>query len=251
MNLEEMKKHEWTVAWSGGKDSTATIILMHEHGIPIKEIIYVRMMYDDTLPATLPVMTEFVDSAKEVFESWGYPVRIVKSIRTTVDELNTVYKRSKHPERNGKKHGVANLIRGYCSMTRNKMDTIAKCIPADGQYEMIGYAADETSRTHRLGGFKQSIMVELGINEIETFEICRKYNLLSPLYELGFARDGCWFCPSASKKEREYLRENYPELVQKINEMCDMCEFDLSLFKHSGRNHWVEDWLKEKELSTK
>ena len=121
MNLEEMKKHEWIVAWSGGKDSTATIILMHEHGIPIKEIIYVRMMYDDILPATLPVMTEFVDSAKAVFESWGYPVRIVKSIRTTVDELNTVYKRSKYPERNGKKHGVANLIRGYCSMTRNKM----------------------------------------------------------------------------------------------------------------------------------
>ena len=50
-------------------------------------------------------------------------------------------------------------------------------------------------------------------------------------------------------REREYLRENYPELVQKINDMCDMCEFDLSLFKHSGRNHWVEDWLKEKELS--
>lgn len=39
MTLEEMKQHEWDVSWSGGKDSTATIILMHENNIPIKKII--------------------------------------------------------------------------------------------------------------------------------------------------------------------------------------------------------------------
>ena len=26
MTLEEMRKHEWAINWSGGKDSTATII---------------------------------------------------------------------------------------------------------------------------------------------------------------------------------------------------------------------------------
>lgn len=71
MSIEEMRKHEWVVSWSGGKDSTATIILCHKYGIPIKKIIYVRMMYNEELPATLPVMVEFVDRAKEVFESWG------------------------------------------------------------------------------------------------------------------------------------------------------------------------------------
>ncbi len=78
MPLEEMRRHEWVVSWSGGKDSTATILLMHKYGVPIKQIIYVRMMFDDELPATLPIMTEFVDRAAGIFTSWGYDVRIVR-----------------------------------------------------------------------------------------------------------------------------------------------------------------------------
>lgn len=65
MTIEEMRQHEWVVSWSGGKDSTATIILMHEYNIPIKEIIYVRMMFNNELPATLPIMTNFVDASKK------------------------------------------------------------------------------------------------------------------------------------------------------------------------------------------
>ena len=87
MNIEEMRKHEWVISWSGGKDSTATIILCHKYGIPIKKIIYVRMMYNEDLPATLPVMVEFVDRAKGVFESWGYPVEIVKGVQTAQDKI--------------------------------------------------------------------------------------------------------------------------------------------------------------------
>lgn len=49
MSIDEMREHERYVSWSGGKDSTATVIKMHEYKIPIKEIVYVRMMYDDTL----------------------------------------------------------------------------------------------------------------------------------------------------------------------------------------------------------
>ena len=120
MNIEEMKQHEWSISWSGGKDSTATVILCHEYGIPIKEIIYVRMMYDDTLPATLPVMTDFVDNAIKVFEGWGYNVKVVKSIKTAEQIVNTVYKRSKYPERNGKRYGISNFGRGFtvgCTLT--------------------------------------------------------------------------------------------------------------------------------------
>lgn len=96
MNIEEMRKHEWVISWSGGKDSTATIILCHKYGIPIKKIIYVRMMYNEDLPATLPVMVEFVDRAKGVFESWGYPVEIVKGVQTAQDFMNKVYFKSKY-----------------------------------------------------------------------------------------------------------------------------------------------------------
>lgn len=244
MTLEEMKKHEWSVSWSGGKDSTATIILMHEHGVPIKEIVYVRMMYDDTLPATLPVMTDFVDNAIKVFESWGYNVKVMKSIKTAEQIINAVYKRSKYPERNGKPYGVTGFARGLCTFTDAKQKTIKSLL--DSEYEMIGYASDEVERLHRLTDKKCSIMAVLGIAEQDTFDICRKYNLLSPLYELGVKRDGCWFCPNACKKEREMLRTEHPELVRKVYDMIEMCDYDL--YNMDKKNNWVADYFKENDV---
>ena len=244
MTLEEMKKHEWSVSWSGGKDSTATIILMHEHGVPIKEIVYVRMMYDDTLPATLPVMTDFVDSAIKVFESWGYNVKVMKSIKTAEQIINAVYKRSKYPERNGKCYGVGGFARGFCKFTDVKQKTIKSLL--DSEYEMIGYASDEVERLHRLTDKKCSIMAKLGVTEQDTFDICLKYNLLSPLYELGTKRDGCWFCPNACKKEREMLRTEHPELVRKVYDMIEMCDYDL--YGMDKKNNWVADYFKENDV---
>lgn len=244
MTLEEMKKHEWSVSWSGGKDSTATIILMHEYEIPIKEIVYVRMMYDDTLPATLPVMTDFVDNAIKVFEGWGYNVKVVKSIKTAEQIVNTVYKRSKYPERNGKRYGVRGFARGFCKFTDVKKNTIKSLL--DSEYEMIGYASDEVKRLHRLTDKKCSIMAELGVIEQDAFDICRKYNLLSPLYELGVKRDGCWFCPNAGKREREMLKAEYPELVRKVYDMIEMCDYDLQGI--DKRNNWVADYFEENDV---
>ena len=244
MTIDEMKQHEWVVGWSGGKDSTATIILMHEHNIPIKEIIYVRMMYDDNLPATLPVMTDFVDSAKEVFESWGYKVKIVPSIKTLIQMASRTYKRSKHIFRNGKPYGITSLSRGMCNMSDVKQRTIRAYSQPD-EYHMIGYASDESQRIHRLNDTHQSIMVTLGVKEKDTFDICRKYNLLSPLYDLEIKRDGCWFCPNAGEKERTMLKENHPELYQKIVDLIEMCDYELTSLTKSGRNNWLTDYMKK------
>lgn len=239
-----MRKHEWTISWSGGKDSTATVILCHEYGIQIKEIIGVRMMYDKKRPATLPVMTEFVDRAISVFESWGYSVRMVKSIKTAEELMNQKYIRSKkYPERNGKPYGATAFARGHCYFTSIKTRTIE--LLNDNGYEMVGYASDETDRIHRLTDTKQSIMVALGVVEKQTFDICRKYNLLSPLYDLGFYRDGCWFCPNAGVEQRKYLRDNHPELVREITESIEMCDYDLTSI--SKRNNWVKDYFEQKQ----
>lgn len=49
-------------------------------------------------------------------------------------------------------------------------------------------------------------------------EICRKNDLLSPIYEDSF-RGGCWFCVKQSIKQLEFLYNNYPELFNKLLEM--------------------------------
>lgn len=236
MSIEEMRKHEWTISWSGGKDSTATIILCHEYGIPIKEIIYVRMMYDENTPATLPIMTEFVDRTIKTFEGWGYKVTVVKSKKTALQIANTIYKRSKYNERNGKRYGVSNFGRGFCKFSGVKMDTIKEL--SKGEYELIGYACDEIHRLKVLSETKQSILVNLGIREEQTYGICNIYNLCSPLYDLGLTRDGCWFCPNIKKKEIEMLKRDYRHVYDKSIDLIEMCDYDL--FGFDKINNWYK-----------
>lgn len=239
--LEQLREREWVISWSGGKDSTATVILCHKYGIPIKKVIYVRMMWDENTPATLPVMTSFVDKAKAVFENWGISVEIVPSIKTAKSLTEKVYFRSKvHPEKNGKPYGVMAFGRGHCKFTGVKQATIKTLVHSE-DYELIGYAVDEENRIHRLTDKKQSVMCTLGITEVDAFAICREADLLSPLYDMKISRDGCWFCPNAGVREREILRERYPELVGKIKNMIEMCGYDTSYFV--ARNNWLQDYI--------
>lgn len=42
------------ISWSGGKDSTATIILAHEHNEPVDVILFSEVMFNDTISGELP-----------------------------------------------------------------------------------------------------------------------------------------------------------------------------------------------------
>ena len=245
MTLEEMKQHEWIVSWSGGKDSTATIIKMHENNVPIKEIIYVRMMFDDNTPATLPIMTEFIDQSIETFKKWGYKVTVIKSIKTAMDLATKKYKKSKYIERIGKPYGMTAFCRGHCCFQIIKQKTIEEKIHIENDYQMIGYACDEIERLHRLNEKKQSILASLGIKETKTFDICLKYKMLNPIYYLGLTRDGCFFCPNASNKCRKRIRRDYPGLVKMIDNLIEMADYDMSNI--SSRNLWVRDYYTNKK----
>lgn len=150
MSLEEMRQHKWRVSWSGGKDSTSTIILMHENNIPIEKIVYVRMMFNDTIPATLPVMTNFVDEKIEVLRNWGYEVEVIKSEKNAYEISERYYKKSVFECSNNQKYGISQFIRGHCKFQAEKPKAINSITKAE--YEMIGYAADEIKRIERLGG---------------------------------------------------------------------------------------------------
>ena len=244
MNITEMKKHQWVVSWSGGKDSTATIILMHQYHVPIKEIVYVRMMYDNDTPATLPEVTDYIDRASNKFKEWGYRVKIITSKKTALNVASTIYKKSKYPDRVGKPYGMTAFCRRHCIFQKVKQKTVESLLD-DRDYQMIGYTSDELDRIGRLGDKKQSILVALGLEEVDAFRICLKYEMLNPLYFTGILRDGCFFCPSAANKERLNLHKNHPELVSKIYYLIEMGQFDMR--KLSNVNVWVRDYYKRKD----
>ena len=242
MSLNEMKNYEWTINWSGGKDSTATIIACIKKEVPIKEINYVRMMFDDELPATLPIMTDFVDSCIYRFRNqYNLIVNIIESESVMDAVANKVYSRSKYNKLNGTRYTLGYLSRGLCKFNACKVKALKQIATSD--YEMIGYAADETQRINRLNHpHQESILCTLGITEKKCLDICKRNHLLSPLYELGFKRDGCWFCPNTSNNEIEYIKRKYPELVKIIYKEFNERERE---FLFANKNNWVKTYLND------
>ena len=49
-------------------------------------------------------------------------------------------------------------------------------------------------------------------------EICKKNDLLSPLYDTSF-RGGCWFCVKQSIGQLRNLYHNYPDLWNKLKDL--------------------------------
>ncbi len=72
---DEQDRPIYIANWSGGKDSTASIILAHEHGEPLDLIIFSEVMFDKEISGEPPEQIDFIkNTAIPVFESWGYKV---------------------------------------------------------------------------------------------------------------------------------------------------------------------------------
>lgn len=73
---------KYYISWSGGKDSTATIILAHLNGIPVEKIVISLPYFDKTrgIFADHPQHIDWIfKTAIPTFEKWGYKVDVVSS----------------------------------------------------------------------------------------------------------------------------------------------------------------------------
>ena len=158
------------ISWSGGKDSTATIVLAREHGIKIDEIIISLPWFDrkEKIYADHPDHVAWVlERAKPLFESWGYHVKVLSDER---DYLYWFYKtvtQSKITERNGLYYGF--VIAGMCKMNVSKIEPIKRYIRSlehpITMYE--GIAGDETDRLEGMHKNRNhlSLLEKYGVNE--------------------------------------------------------------------------------------
>lgn len=242
MPVEEMRKYRWSINWSGGKDSTATIIACIKYNVPIEVINYVRMMYDDDLPATLPIMTNFVDRCIDrLVNQYKIKVNVIKSETCKKNVCDKVYKRSKYEDMNGTRYTLAKLLRGRCKFQDYKGKALDKI--KQTEHTMIGYCIDEKERYHRLKHpYQESILCTLGIDQSKAIHICKVNNMLSPLYDLGISRDGCFFCPNCKRKEIDYIKENYPELVEIIYK--EFMQKD-DKYLYANLNSWIKEYKKD------
>lgn len=209
---------EYIASFSGGKDSAATVILAHEHDEPLDEIIFVEVMYSETVSGELPEHINFIKNvAFPLFEKWGYKTRILRSKKNYLDIFHHVLEKSACPERIGKKAGFP--MSGRCAINRDcKVKPIRDYIATKDNASLIQYigiATDESERLARLGKNKLSLLAKYGYTEKMARDKAAEYGLLSPCY--GYStRGGCWFCPNAGIVELLHLRSKHRELWNEL-----------------------------------
>ena len=208
------------ISWSGGKDSTASVILAHEHGDPVDLIIMCVVWFDKArgIYGENPKhMAWVLDYAKPLFEAWGYKVVIITSEKDYIYHFHHIVKKSKLPERNGRMQGW--LLGGMCRMNEEKVAPIRRYLKAlkTDYEEYVGIATDEQERLASLKEKREktSLLEKYGYTEAMAKDICEKYNLLSPTYKVA-KRGGCWFCPNQGIKELADLKEHHADLWREL-----------------------------------
>lgn len=218
------------ISWSGGKDSTASVILMKLHlhelvdsGDEVK-ILFSEVMFDkkNNISGHNPDIIKFMHKTAAIFESWGFSVEFLHSDKDYLDIFYHKLTRSPNPNRVGMTHGF--VPSGKCAVKRDcKLKPIEKWKAAHNDIEKIEYvgiAVDEPARLESLhkSPNKKSLLEMYNFTEADAMELCREYDMLSPQYSLNNGkqgRDGCWFCPNAKLCEHEAIYKTSPEAWEK------------------------------------
>jgi 3'-phosphoadenosine 5'-phosphosulfate sulfotransferase (PAPS reductase)/FAD synthetase len=186
--------------YSGGKDSTAMLILIKEHRLPLDEIIYADVgswMWpgvDEHLQKVEEYMNmsitkvDISEQLKEGFKKWGFPSPLVR----------------------------------WC--TGMKRDNLNKYLGKykDGLTQYVGMAADELHRTKNKR-YKKGIikfpLIEYGYTEKMALDLCYKEGFdFGGVYEYR-SRYNCWMCPLQKLDELRILFKHYPDLWNKMRKM--------------------------------
>lgn len=213
---------KYVASYSGGKDSTATIILAHENDEPLDEIVFSEVMYSKTMSGELPEHIDFIKNvAFPLFNSWGYATTILHSAATFTSVFNHVIT---HPRKNQDAVGkiVGFPMAGGCiiqsSCKVKPIQSYFSGIPAGQLIEYVGITIDEQDRLEGLKAGKHSLLAKYGYTSIMAKDKAAQYGLLSPSYEYC-NRNGCWFCPNATRKELKFLRENHYEYWKELQRL--------------------------------
>ena len=239
------------MCWSGGKDSTASIILDHlnEHKI---DLILITMLYFDKkrkIYAEHPEHIEFIFKAKKVFEDWGYKVVMLDGEH---DYMYWFYKvrtdRCKNKENVGKYYGF--LLSKLCKMNGEKVKPIQKYLKQiqEPVNEIVGIAVDEPERLKRAHAKGQiSVLEENNYTEADAKRLCIEYDLLSPVYAFT-KRQGCWFCPNATIGQLQHVYETHPELWAELENLSEVNNVVVKGFKRWLTLDQIKELFEDRKL---
>ncbi len=239
---------KYIASCSFGKDSIATVILAHLNKEPLDVIVYSEVMFDKETSGENPLHIDFIyNKAIPLFESWGYEVKVLRSNKTYIDCFMNVCGERAKPERVGK-------LRGFPIAFKCKINSDCKVAPIKRFYkeitepvtQYVGIAIDEPERLKRLEGTnKVSLLAKYGYTEQMAFDLCKEYDLISPVYAIS-NRQGCWFCPNARERESVCIKQNFPHLWERLRDLSKTDNLVTNKFNRTETFEELDRRLEEK-----
>jgi len=200
------------VSFSGGKDSTAMLLMMLERGIPVDRVVC-------------------VDTTKEFPQMYSHIKKVqsmIEPLKIDILKFDFDYYFSKHVKTKGINKGKKGYgwpfftIRWCTGQKKEVIRQYMKQFKGETIVEFHGIAFDERHRTKNNKFLKNEVrypLVEWGITEKQALEYCYSKGLdWDGLYE-KFHRVSCWCCPLSRISELRVLYNDFPELWKELQEM--------------------------------
>ena len=184
--LERFSDGHAVVPWSGGKDSTCTLILASN-------------VFGDRLTAV------FVDTGLEFEQTLRYVEEVSKRLRVDVEVAQAGLREEVM------RRGLPTVEDRWC--TRLKLEALSKAVRKVAEEDSVIVVGDRDSespmrarrppvRVDPLTGLTQVAPIKPWSTALTQLYLAWKGVPINPLYELGFYRIGCRVCPALRSWER-------------------------------------------------
>lgn len=202
------------VQFSGGKDSTAMLLMMLERGMQVDEII----MCDTGME--FPGMYQHIEEVRQYIKPYGKDITILKAEHSyeyyMFDKVLTRGMWKGQPAG----YGWARTFNRWCTriLKVDPTNKYLKSIGVDNYISYIGIAYDEPKRHYNksVPETTKHPLFEWEITEKKALSYCKEHGFTwGGLYE-DFKRVSCWCCPLQGLNALRTLYHKYPELWQKL-----------------------------------
>jgi len=199
------------VSFSGGKDSTAMLLMMAEKGMPIDEIVFCDTGME------FPAMYKHIAKVEAYIKR---PITVIKP-RKSFEYYLWQHQKVKGKHKGKRGYGWTGHKFRWCTKAL-KVGPIKIHLAGKKHFMYLGIAYDEYTRLQRKQNQQEHYrfpLVDFKVAEAEALRYCYKKGFdWSGLYE-KFRRVSCWCCPLQRIGELKTLYCDFPELWKELKRL--------------------------------